>query len=49
MITERGLAILDQIDPAVRDAAIASLGGLGPTELRELEGLLTGTADGVSG
>jgi DNA-binding MarR family transcriptional regulator len=48
VITERGLTILDQLDAAVREAAIVSLGGLGPSRLRELERLLAGIGDSVS-
>lgn len=48
VITQRGLEILDQLETAVREAAIVSLGGLGPSRLRELERLLAGIGDDVS-
>lgn len=39
-ITRRGCAVLDSLDEQVRSAAIASLGGLSPSELEKLEELL---------
>lgn len=40
VITVRGRELLDHLDRDVRDAAIASLGGLGPDALARLEELL---------
>lgn len=40
VITERGRVLLDGLDADVRGAAIASLKGLAPAQLRKLEGLL---------
>jgi len=40
VITERGRALLDGLDAEVRRAAIASLKGLTPAQLKRLEGLL---------
>jgi DNA-binding MarR family transcriptional regulator len=48
VITERGRAILDELDAAVREAAIASLGGLGKSQLKELENLLAGIGDDIA-
>lgn len=40
VITDHGRSLLDRLDRDVRDAAIASLGGLSPTQLKRLEELL---------
>lgn len=44
VITEYGRALLDRLDEEVRDAAIASLGGLGKADLKRLETLLDAVA-----
>lgn len=45
-ITPHGRSILDGLDDQVRQAAIASLGGLSPSDLKKLEKLLEAVADG---
>ena len=45
-ITRRGRILLDGLDDQVRNAAIASLGGLNRSELRKLEELLEAVANG---
>lgn len=44
VISEHGRALLDRLDDEVRDAAIASLGGLGKGDLKRLETLLEAIA-----
>jgi DNA-binding MarR family transcriptional regulator len=46
VITDRGRALLDGLDPEVRTAAIASLRGLEDGQLRRLEALLEAVAPG---
>ncbi len=49
VITEHGRELLDRLDADVRDAAIASLGGLGKADLKRLEALLTAVAPATGG
>lgn len=49
VITEHGRALLDSLDEDVRRAAMASLSGLSPTQLRRLEGLLDAVRPGTDG
>ncbi|MEZ4455229.1 MAG: MarR family transcriptional regulator [Gemmatimonadales bacterium] len=45
-ITDHGRALLDTLDDDVRQAAISSLGGLEPAQLRRLETLLSAVRSG---
>lgn len=49
VITEHGRALLDRLDVKVRDAAIASLRGLGKADLKRLETLLEAVAPVTEG
>lgn len=49
VITAHGRALLDGLDEDVRRATMASLGGLSPTQLRRLEGLLAAVRPGTDG
>lgn len=45
-ITQHGRTLLDGLDQKVGEAAIASLGGLSPSDLQQLEELLEAVANG---
>ena len=49
VITDHGRSLLDRLDAEVRDAAIASLGGLGKADLKRLETLLAAVAPATEG
>lgn len=49
VITKHGRALLDRLDEEVRDAAIASLRGLGKADLQRLETLLEAVAPATEG
>lgn len=49
VITEHGRALLDRLDEQVRDAAIASFGGLGKADRKRLETLLEAVAPAIEG
>ncbi|MBL8986689.1 MAG: MarR family transcriptional regulator [Gemmatimonadetes bacterium] len=49
LITERGRSLLDRLDDDVRRAAIRSLSGLSPAQLKRLEELLGVVGEGADG